>query len=511
MTGTLYIDGTDAYTAYGVYVVEGGWNELLSWPALKEVETNDWQEEDGIEADLSAPVLNTRDLTMRFAIADMSLYDGFLAKLADRAYHVFNCVAIGRSFTLRLVSYSSLEIAEKLGLLAVRFADDFPLLNYTYQAPVETGVPDSGYAIDEVSLADYGVRVLQGSLEEVRCGSEVKPAMLRNIKTQQGAIYDSGAPVHFKAKDVRLACLLRAGSLTTMWRNYLALLHDLTQPGERMLYVDALGVSYSCMYKGCSVRSFAPASEVWLTFDLELRLLGGVEESYISGCLASESGIFISGLGPRSYVQQGLIFQLDGLVKGVNAGTWTDLVQGIVLDKIGNPQPLSDGWQFSDGNYFHTYEYLGELINNNLPQPKNATIEIVYTGDINNALALGNQSFVIGKYNAFYILTSAFAPRNTTGIANIPSEGKHILSCASVSINANKGVVDKADIIMTTQDYWTGYGNEMFIGARAKNLSQSIQASNCAIHAIRVYNRTLTDEEIFANQTIDIKRFGIEL
>ena len=48
MTGKLYVDGKDAFATWGVFVVSGGWNELLAYPKLKEVESNDWQEEDGI-------------------------------------------------------------------------------------------------------------------------------------------------------------------------------------------------------------------------------------------------------------------------------------------------------------------------------------------------------------------------------------------------------------------------------------------------------------------------------
>ena len=57
LTGRLYIDGHDAYKKWGVYVVSGGWNELVAFPPLKSVESNDWQEEDGIEADASGGVL----------------------------------------------------------------------------------------------------------------------------------------------------------------------------------------------------------------------------------------------------------------------------------------------------------------------------------------------------------------------------------------------------------------------------------------------------------------------
>ncbi|MCC8036700.1 MAG: hypothetical protein LIP02_00965 [Bacteroidales bacterium] len=68
-TGSLYVDGYDVYKQFGMYVVSGGWNELVAYPPLKTVNYNDWQEEDGIEADLSAPVLNTREVSIKFAIS----------------------------------------------------------------------------------------------------------------------------------------------------------------------------------------------------------------------------------------------------------------------------------------------------------------------------------------------------------------------------------------------------------------------------------------------------------
>ena len=66
MSGKLYIDGYDVYKQYGVYVTDGGWNTLVAMPPLKDVEKNDWQDEDGIEADLSNPVLNTREVSITF-------------------------------------------------------------------------------------------------------------------------------------------------------------------------------------------------------------------------------------------------------------------------------------------------------------------------------------------------------------------------------------------------------------------------------------------------------------
>ena len=44
-SGELIIDDVDVYNEYGVYVVTGGWNDLVAFPPLKAVDYNDWHEE----------------------------------------------------------------------------------------------------------------------------------------------------------------------------------------------------------------------------------------------------------------------------------------------------------------------------------------------------------------------------------------------------------------------------------------------------------------------------------
>lgn len=274
MSGRLYIDGVDVYREYGVYVVEGGWNELLSFPPLKPVKSNDWQEEDGIEADLSAPVLNTRELTIKFAVGGVNAnYGDFIELLNDNAYHTFNCVTIGAQYTLRLVSHGSVDLAQQLGFLSIRFANDFPPVFDEGNVPVPTGggvTPSSDFTLDEKPLSDYGVRVLDGSLNEIKKGGTVKQGLLRNIGSQGGAVYDEDIEVHYKSKDVKLRCLLRADNLSEMWQNYYALLHDLIQPEERSLFVEELDTAFACFYKSSSVTDFSPNGRVWLEFTLTL-------------------------------------------------------------------------------------------------------------------------------------------------------------------------------------------------------------------------------------------------
>lgn len=270
MSGKLFVDGKDVYKQFGIYVPDGGWSSLIAFPPLKTCEQNDWQEEDGVEIDLSEPVLNSREVSLTFAISNVfSRYNDFIELLSDGSYHVFDCAVIGRRFTLRLVSQSNREYAVTFGRETLKFADDFPFPDYTYKAPSSGMAANDAYLIDGVQTTNYGLRVLQGSFAEVLKTAAVKQNMLRNIKTQSGAIYD-GEIVFYKAKDVKLNCLMRAETLTELWRNYDALLHDLIQPNERTLSVKELEQDFPFCYKSCQVTEFYPDGRIWLKFTLTL-------------------------------------------------------------------------------------------------------------------------------------------------------------------------------------------------------------------------------------------------
>lgn len=293
MSGRLYIDGYDVYKQYGVYVVDGGWNALVSMPPLKTVETNDWQEEDGVEADLSDPVLNTREVAINFAISSVfSRYYEFIAMLSDGAYHVFDCAVIGRKYTLRLVSQSNREYAVTLGKETLKFADDYPMQGYSYKSPVSHIPSSDDYLLDDVPFTNYGARVLAGSFAEVIKTAAVKQNMLRNINTKAGAIYD-GKQVFYKAKDVKLTLLMRADSIEQLWRNYDALLFELVQPDERKLWVKELEQEFPFYYKSCSVSEFYPDDRIWLKFILTISFTHDFRIDESGTVLASEDGIVV--------------------------------------------------------------------------------------------------------------------------------------------------------------------------------------------------------------------------
>ena len=70
MKGQLLIDGIDIYAVYGVCTIKGSYDNLVAFPPMKELDKNDWPEEDGQEFDLSNPALNTSEVSLEFAFKD---------------------------------------------------------------------------------------------------------------------------------------------------------------------------------------------------------------------------------------------------------------------------------------------------------------------------------------------------------------------------------------------------------------------------------------------------------
>ena len=293
MRNYLHIDGQDTYTTYGVYLTDGSYKSLIAYPASKEVTTDNWLEEDGIEADLSEPKLNTRELTLNFAYGRLADLPSLIDLICDGAYHTFAFPKLGRTYTLRLSQMPSLRTLPSMGTLSLKFADDRPLYGYTYQAPESTVATCEDYFLDTRPLTDYGCRVLKGTLDEFSKMPATKVNLLQNNKTMQGAIYDDDV-VLYQSKDVKLQLLMRAETLTELWRNYDALLYDLTRANLRQVKCAALDQVFPCYYKSSSVSRFYPDGKIWLEFDITLTITGNLRPEELGLYLAAESADYLT-------------------------------------------------------------------------------------------------------------------------------------------------------------------------------------------------------------------------
>ncbi|WP_455636519.1 hypothetical protein [Parabacteroides sp.] len=272
MIGQLYIDGRDAYTDFGVWITEGGYDGLLPFPELVEPDRNDWPDEDGIEPDLEKPTLKPRELNITFV---RSVYGrsagGFVEYLSTPGYHLFRIHSLGREWSLRLIQGPAYEDWDMLESFTLRFTEDRPVRPSVISGPNGGGlyIPSSEYELDGVSLERYGIMVMEGK-DEIMRSPTVKTNLSRTILNVDGRIYDADNVV-FNSKEVTLKCCLIADSTDRFWRCYDALLNALIQPGERSLYVDYNVEEYPCYYKrtsGWKLESLR--GRVVVTFNLTL-------------------------------------------------------------------------------------------------------------------------------------------------------------------------------------------------------------------------------------------------
>ena len=280
-SGRLFFGGADVWGATYACTAFGGFDELIAFPPLKPPPANDWQEERGFDPDLSAPVLDTREVTLRLLNTDTDDYAYTLRMLAEKPVVVVSAPSIGRSWSLRFIAPTDSAHSSTFGL---KFADDTPMQGYTYQPPnaekerewiLSTSRRDD-FVITESpkrSFADYGARVLGDVVDEMERRNEVKTGLLRKFSTKPGAFYDKAAMFFEKGGDRQVRLLMRADTLAELWRNYDALLFDLIRPGAR-LYKEA-----PFYYSSCRVDKFIPDEpRPWLQFTLTLTFYAGSSE-----------------------------------------------------------------------------------------------------------------------------------------------------------------------------------------------------------------------------------------
>ena len=279
-SGRLYFGEVDLWENIYACTAFGGFNELIAFPPLKPPPANDWYEERGFDPDLSAPVLDTREVTLRLSATDEDDYACTLGKL--NSVVEVRAPSIGRSWSLRFIAPTDSAHSSTFGL---KFADDTPMQGYTYQPPaaekerewiLSTSQRDD-FVITESpkrSFADYGARVLGDVVGEMDRRNEVKTGLLRKFATKPGAFYDEAALFNEKGGDRSVQLLMRADTLAELWRNYDSLLFDLIRPGARR-YKDV-----PFYYSSCRIDHFIPDEpRPWLQFTLTLTFFEGSSSS----------------------------------------------------------------------------------------------------------------------------------------------------------------------------------------------------------------------------------------
>lgn len=338
MIGKFFVNSVDAYVGLGLFVLDNEYENILSFPNFKKLEANDWFEEDGLEVDLSNPVLEPTTFTLKFGFqGDLIKFIELKEFLLQNTYHVFNFEELGRTFVLRITGNSDLKFVQELGFITLDLADDFPtqrmnyldssyfpslssntlsqfgtvinsvLQNWNGQNNPNTpfsslNIPSDGFKLDGKDFIEYGISILQGSLDPFNQLHAQKENISIDSTYLNGQIYDDSLS-NFKDASVKINCLLRADTLAEFWKNFDSFMYNLIKPNERVLYIDSLKSTYNCYYNGCNVTAIYLENRKWLMFEIGLKINSFIESNNIEFYgLTTEDDIFF-GSEELSFLQ----------------------------------------------------------------------------------------------------------------------------------------------------------------------------------------------------------------
>ena len=211
----MKINNTDIQTTYHTHLLDTNYKDILCYPPLKKLPSNEWAEYYGKEYDTTTPVLDTQQYTLTF-ISKATHYAPFITFLTAQTYNDFHFEELGKTFRLRFVSAQKAKTEQ----------------GYTYTVP-NASLPLSGFTIDGTDLSKYGIYILEENQNTLLPTYEVKEHLTTASNTLSGVQYAQHANT-FKERTLTLHCYI-SQHLTSFWKLYDALLYNLTQRGERVI------------------------------------------------------------------------------------------------------------------------------------------------------------------------------------------------------------------------------------------------------------------------------------
>ncbi len=261
----LIIDGRNIAN-FGGKLLQHSFSDLVEYPPLKKVDSNDWAEFDGLEVDLGNPRLDKKELSLSLYFSNKEQFANFSTYLFEKSHRNWHFTELGKTYKLRLKGFTGFKIFQGICEVKVDLIDDYPLYGYSYTAPA-LSVASYGYALDGVDFSRYGIIPLQGSEQKIKGADKSKKILEISNQVMQG-VKVAPQPLKKKSRSAGVKCFMKL-PLTDFWKSYQAFLFDLTKPQERTL--TAHGNTYKCHYKSAKVKHFDLVDGVvWCEFELDV-------------------------------------------------------------------------------------------------------------------------------------------------------------------------------------------------------------------------------------------------
>lgn len=195
-----------------------------------------------------------------------------------------------------------------------------------------------------------------------------------------------------------------------------------------------------------------------------------------------------------AYVQDGLVFQLDGIDKGNVEGAWVDRKAGRQFT-LNNCIVNSDNIEFNGTDSSAVYNQLLDL-------GTTTTLEVVFIKEKTSAtiISSGDKVQLIALHTISGYNYRFFSGNQVTGQPFPDTTAIHTLSIPT----SGRPILDQIAQPKTFKDFDSESESDpnTYVGGGPSYLKGKI-------YSIRIYNRNLTQAEMLKNQMIDIERFNI--
>lgn len=282
-----------------------------------------------------------------------------------------------------------------------------------------------------------------------------------------------------------------------------------------------LNVTSNSEWLSCEVVSSNSLYNLKLTALIESESGEECKVTITSGSVITN--LTVKLMGSLQYISDGLIFELDGLDKrSTSSYCWVDKVGGKAFTNAGGVEELSNGFSFKGTSTSYLTGNFSALTSTSY---NNCTIEVVLKSSLESGawapvVIFGDWSStstsqyigVVANYNSSvnYNHSLSFLARSKNGSTNCYKIPTNVLMTTSLKSNQP---------IMANQEYYSETSTTSMTTASNKTNARvggrvdgsSIVTFKGDIHAIRVYNRLLTEDEILYNQNIDIQKYNIPI
>lgn len=209
-------------------------------------------------------------------------------------------------------------------------------------------------------------------------------------------------------------------------------------------------------------------------------------------------------LPANSYIQDGLVFQLDGYERGTSVNNeWVDLIGGQVF--VPSDQSTDAVW--SDGKLITPYEMICADYTLAVTL-RTMTVEVVFeiTNNYNGVIFKSKRtstsersadSACVVIYNKYILLSNL---KNYRPAVKSLSTDWRTLSATALTVSTGRAIINGSEKTVSSYDFIYPNGDHAQIGTITGSIS-----------SIRIYNRVLTAEEQLYNQRIDNERFNLGL